>query len=676
MSRATWCGAAAVLCAVALTALSAGAQQAPPKDEEKIDNEGRVILNWETFRKITEHERAAGEPKLVLPWKEVQTLLGVEVEGVADAQVTLDWQQFKALLQWSVERRKPKVVPVPADYVIASADYSGTLRKEGAVFELALAVDVLKQEGWKRIPLLPAGVALEQAKLPDNCFLNASEKGYEMLTEGAGRMQVSLRFAAAVAEEAGAFRTRFNTMPGGTTVLKLTVASPGVTVTVAGAQAVLPLEAKQGETVVGVSLPSGAPVQITWERALEVMAKVPPSIYAETLTLVAVGEGVLTCRERVNLSVLHSGIRSVVLLVPQQASVLEVTGRDVYDWRVSEGKLEVRFTRDVTGNAWIAVTFEQVAGKQQAQSPVPVLRVEEAVREKGYIGVVALANVEITAPESPGVATIDARELPAEILQMTGQPVLLAFRYVGKEFSIALSVRKHEDVPVLLTIVDSSVLTIMQTMDGKRITKAIYNVRNNRNQFLRLTLPKGAEVWSATVAGRSIRPAADEQGRVLIPLVRSSTAAAEMSSFPVEMVYVEQQPNVAAAGSMRVDLPTVDEPVTHLMAQLYLPAEGGYKTGLLGAGGLSFAGPLRRVEAFSSISSAPTPPQPQLDAAAQAGQMQQQMTQRLEEDARAAGVTPIRVQLPVRGSLFRFEKILVFKEELWISFDYSGWSRN
>ena len=48
-------------------------------------------------------------------------------------------------------------------------------------------------------------------------------------------------------------------------------------------------------------------------------------------------------------------------------------------------------------------------------------------------------------------------------------------------------------------------------------------------------------------------------------------------------------------------------------------------------------------------------------------------TQRIEKEAVAAGVTPIRVELPVRGELFRLEKILVLEEPLWISFRYSGW---
>ena len=660
------------LLAVTVAASAARAQEGPDEDAKS-----RVTLDWNTFRELTKYERPdAQEPVIKLPWDEVQDMLGVEVQGAGGAQLSLNWMQFKALLKWSVERKKPKETPLPADYVVASSDFTGTLHEGGAVFELAMRVNVIKEEGWQRIPLLPASVAIEEAVLPDDCYLNVHGGHYELLTTKSGWLDIKVKFAVAVTEQAGAHLVRFATMPSGACVLKLTVPRENVDVKVAGAQAVLPMEAKKGETVVGAALPSGAPVSITWERALAAVEPAEPKIYAETGTLVAVGEGILTCRERISLNVLHAGVRSVTLSVPKQVNVLEVSGSAVHDWRAVKDAVEVRFTREVIGNALLSLVYEYAApvaeDTKTDQPEVPVLRVREAVREKGYIAVVAVANVEIAAPVHAGATGVDARELPPEILHMTGQPVLLAFRYAGKEFNIKLLVKKHEDVAVLLTIADSAVLTIMQTADGRRITKAIYNVRNNRNQFLRMKLPEGAEIWSATVAGKSVRPAMDEGKNVLMPLVRSG-GRMELTSFPVEIVYVQSQKDIAAKGSMRIDLPAAGQPVTHLMAQLYLPAEGSYKTGLWGK--LSFEGPLRRVDAFSHIASAPRPPQPQVDAANQAEQLQRAAVRRQEAKAVAAGVTPIRVRLPVRGQLFRFEKILVIDEPLHIDFQYSGWDK-
>ena len=60
--------------------------------------------------------------------------------------------------------------------------------------------------------------------------------------------------------------------------------------------------------------------------------------------------------------------------------------------------------------------------------------------------------------------------------------------------------------------------------------------RNNRNQFLRLAMPATAEVWSVAVGGNTVAPAKDEQGKLLIPLIRSARGGRELASFPVEIV--------------------------------------------------------------------------------------------------------------------------------------------
>jgi hypothetical protein len=125
---------------------------------------------------------------------------------------------------------------------------------------------------------------------------------------------------------------------------------------------------------------------------------------------------------------------------------------------------------------------------------------------------------------------------------------------------------------------------------------------------------------------------------------------------------------------MRVELPRVNVPLTHLMVQLYLPAEGSYKTGVLG--GLSFEGPLHKVEAFSRVSSAGPLPSEQMQPDVQTQALQEQFAKRVEEEAVAEGVTPIRVELPIRGQVFRFEKILVLDEPLWVAFSYSGWEKD
>jgi hypothetical protein len=258
---------------------------------------------------------------------------------------------------------------------------------------------------------------------------------------------------------------------------------------------------------------------------------------------------------------------------------------------------------------------------------------------------------------------------------MTNQPILLGFRYVGEKIEIPLGIRRHGEVSVLATVADSAVFTGMQLSDGRRMTKATYSVRNNRRQFLRLAMPTGTEIWSVSVAGKAATPGKDTEGKVLIPLVRSKSGSSELAAFPVTVVYVHtpgEGKSAPASGKLRVDLPVCEVPVMHVMYNVYLPAEGVYTKGW-GATS-TFGGPVQVVPEFASMSTSAGVAIVARKPAKEAAQMQQRFNQRVDARAKAAGATPIRVTLPVKGTHFKLQKILALPgDKLWFEVGYTGW---
>jgi hypothetical protein len=143
----------------------------------------------------------------------------------------------------------------------------------------------------------------------------------------------------------------------------------------------------------------------------------------------------------------------------------------------------------------------------------------------------------------------------------------------------------------------------------------------------------------------------------------------------VDIVYVEAPAGAAATpthGKLRVELPTLDSPSMHIMFSYYLPPEGHYTVGLFGWSG--FSGPLRVVKEFTTLATGPERVVVVHDAEKQAQQMDEQVQQRVERQARAAGVEPIRVRLPIKGKLFKLEKLLALPQDaLWFEVHYRGW---
>ncbi len=658
-----------VVLAVAFTlsfALDAAPKEriaSPPSGYKKAE----VTLPWEEFKGLIDWQnlRQAYEKGIIsLPWKEVHAILKLETEPLKKATVKLPWQEFKKMLIWSLEKKLgPKP---PQDYVISRAFFDGTATKDGADLTLSTVVYVLNEDKWLTIPLLPASVAVKDAQLPEGAFLSLVKgKWYSILTKGAGKVEATVSFSVAVKESQGTWEINFEKAPAGTSKLHLLIKEPKITAKVPTAQSVSETRKPKGVEL-DAAIPGQKPVSVTWEKAVPEVEKVPSKLYSECKTLVTVGDGVLTSHSRLSYQILHTGVRDLKIAVPEGSNVLSVTGSRLRDWRVVDGTIQIQLGFEALGTYELDLRLEHPMVVGGETVVIPVVRAQKVEREKGFIGIVAVSNVEISSGKVQEASLIDVRDLPPEILAMTTQPVLQAYRYLTGDFQIALNIKKHEDVPVLITIVDSSVATTMQTADGRRMTRVVYNVRNNRNQFLRITMPEGCEVWSAFVAGKSTKPAQDEKNNILIPLIRSAGAGKTIAAFPVEIVYVEKDAAIepSGKGKLRVELPALDTPIMHMMWDLYLPAEGKYNT-------KSFSGPLKVVEEYLDLRTGKPVP----GAAKQALALQQRVTQAVEKESKAAGVIPIRAQLPLHGKVFHLEKIVVLQEPLWVELEYSKLGR-
>jgi hypothetical protein len=283
-------------------------------------------------------------------------------------------------------------------------------------------------------------------------------------------------------------------------------------------------------------------------------------------------------------------------------------------------------------------------------------------RSKGWVGVQALGTLELTAGATSGAAAVDVRTLPASIVGVTDQPVLLGFKYLGADADIPLIAKEHDEVDVLVTLLDQAEATTMFTPDGRRLTSVRYQVRNNRRQFLRLDLPDGAELWSASVAGRAVQPAASSEGELLVPLVRSQSAGGALAAFEVQIVYVETGagPSASGAGTFEATLPTADAPATWVGWTVYAPWEAKVEKRKHREGSLRAVDMLSRPAQASQM----------LQIESQNANYQQAAQQQIAGGALGQGAAPVEVSLPVDGQPLHFEKLLALDERLWVSFDY------
>lgn len=599
-------------------------------------------------------------------------LSNAHAQDIPTAKVVMPWSDFKTLYE---KGQAPKDTPQPSpqDWSINRADYRGKVVEEGtsAVFTVDMKIQVHKDKGWITVPLAPTSVALKSAKIGgQDAPIFISGGWYTLVTDKKGTLNVQLELAASVFEANGQSSMSFPMAPSGGTQVSLDVPATGdLDFTVAQAH-FLKDEAKGGMRHMEAILPATGNLAISWQREItsEEIAQ-EGRVYAEVHSLVGVAEGVMSGHSDVNYTIVHQGVETLFVALPSDVTILDVKGNGIREWTVSSADgfqtVQVDLNFEALGAYRLMVDYELPLADQATEMTIPNLQVGGVERVKGFVGVAALSNLEVVDGTVTGARRVDVRELPGSVLGRTDQPVLFGYKYRQAEWNIPLTVTQHEEIDVLVTIIDTAEAISMVTPDGKVMGRTSWYVRNNRRQFMRIEMPEGAEIWSVKVAGKAVKPARDETGSVLVPLVRSQTGGGSLAAFAVEVTWVEQgtQPDEKGVGSIDLSLPTTDVPVTYYRWSVYVPWQAKVKKKTLESS-------MRHVEWFN------TPVTPEGEYLDLAGQVAQQQTYQAQTGAVQGGVAPVEVAMPVDGQAYYFEQLLVLDEELTVHLDYKGLTKD
>jgi len=267
---------------------------------------------------------------------------------------------------------------------------------------------------------------------------------------------------------------------------------------------------------------------------------------------------------------------------------------------------------------------------------------------------------------------------------MASNTPLLAYKFLHPNFKVSLNIKKHEDVAVLIAVIDCAIFTATVSEEGRVMIKVVLQIRNTQKQFVRIKVPQEFEVWSTMVAALPVKPAIDDQGYVMIPLKKVTKQEDETSQAPfeVQLIYLVKVREMEERSSLTLEFPYVDIPINHLLVSLYLPANYQY---------FEFKG-MREVLYWSRqppLIQAPGQMQMQIHDQMQLGERMDRMRDSISMDmdiniesyqssyARknnkrggGRGLVPVKVEMPTTGREFKFEQLLVQQKNMEISVEY------
>lgn len=299
----------------------------------------------------------------------------------------------------------------------------------------------------------------------------------------------------------------------------------------------------------------------------------PARFDAQVDTLVSLGDVSTTIATRVEVEVKSGSLSELSLRIPEGLSLLEVSAPSLRRYVLDEDTrtLRIELTQPMEGRFTVELLSDRVTG-QEEELTIPLLGAQGAEVERGRVGVEALAAFQVDMAAADGLSPIDAVELPEPLLLRTDNPILHAYRYAQATEPPRLAVRitRHGEIQTANATIDEARYSTLYTRDGVAVTTARWVVRNRRQQFLRVGLPAGSEVWSARVDGRSQAPALEagsdaDEPTVLLNIVSAAEA------FEVELVYATEVPELGSLGRLRAELPTLDIVATSTVWELTVP---------------------------------------------------------------------------------------------------------
>jgi hypothetical protein len=466
--------------------------------------------------------------------------------------------------------------PPPTDATLTRVDYDLHVAGDLAAGRASLTVDVLK-DGWVRVPV-PAGLLVREARLDGkqvSLVPGPQGKGGTHLTallSHAGRSVLLLDVDVPVTSSAGDESMTLPSTESGVTRASVELPRQGVDLRVGGGLLSEKSETS-GETKWLAYGRGNEALTFTWRKKTEDhLVELPLRLRGSLTQLTSLAEDSTSIYAEANFEIVQGAAREVRISLPEKVTINQVSGAVVADWEMKDGELVVTFLEPVEHSARFVILGEARLPRDGIID-VPLFRLLNTESETGGVAVEILGAGEIKDQKAQGLEDADATDL-GEMIANRQSPALVAFRAksgeAGATRTLSVNVARYDQQAVLMANIEEARYQILMSADGKELVQARYAVRNNQRNFVKITLPPGATVWSASLAGRPVRPGQSPDGSLLLPLEKSR-GGDDAPAFAVEVLYLTKATAWQEKGHEKVLLPALDLPVSRTGLLLYYP---------------------------------------------------------------------------------------------------------
>ena len=484
--------------------------------------------------------------------------------------VALTLEEYNHLTELAAKpSRPPEVPPIPA--AVQHADLKLSVSGERATGTAVLDGEVFNK-GFAVVPLLSGITVLDAQQKGKDLPLKLEGNTHSAVLPGPGAFSVSLDIGLQVALEAGRATLRLHAPAASAVRLTLSIPGDHTNVSLNPGQ-ITSRSSNAGVTVIEATLVPGVPVSIWWATRESAPAPAPREarFLADLKSLVSVSEAQLTVAVLADITVLQGEPADFTFRIPEGFELTTATGATLDSLDTRPTSLRLIVTSPAQRSHQFLIQLEKAAQDGKAQAPL--LSLAGSQRETGEVLVETDGTMELTAAESGALKRMDLREVNPYLRALARHSLQAAFRYHRQSSDaagLALEWVRFPGGPLPAALAQNATVTTLVTSEGRSLTEVRLSLRNQSQPFLRVSLPPGASILSADVAGERVKPVEGADGS-RVPLLRPGFRP--VASYPVSFVFLHAGAPFAKKGASEISLPKFDIPISLLQWEVFLPEQ-------------------------------------------------------------------------------------------------------
>ena len=303
----------------------------------------------------TEIQKPPREQTIYVPYEKIRNTFEKEGRGVF-----IPYERFQEL--WKAAREaqnKPPVAKPPTPAVITEADSEATVNKEVVQVKARLKIDLL-ESGWITVPLRLNGAGIISASLvaadgkEEPARLAVTEDGgYKLVVQNeskaAHQIELRLEYAQEFKKAPGKNEVSFAAPQAPVNRWRVRVPETGVKINIdpliAATEPPAKDDAKEAKESVVLAFVGAAPtVKIDWTAKAEGASGLAAVTTVESQQEVRVDEGALRSRIHLNYAISRAELAELLIEVPEDQKVLNVSGSNVRQWTVETQDKQQKIT--------------------------------------------------------------------------------------------------------------------------------------------------------------------------------------------------------------------------------------------------------------------------------------------------------------------------------------------